>query len=194
MGDGKLIDHGSGMGPKIKDMTSASFINDSSYGMPTLRQVSRLYDATSNSSADTTSYSNSADRASLAKTAVIGPAKKGQISGSGSGLIGLQGDGGDSGLTPTAINNTKGKSSSIMSKDTAALLKVIITLIESLVDNTKRNNDIYDIIKQYCGNAGAKGAAASAAVDALKSKSSSTDSVEKSLASLKTSIDSILAS
>jgi hypothetical protein len=41
-----------------------------------------------------------------------------------------------------------------MSKDTAAMLKVIITLVEKLVSNTDKVDNIYSILETYCKNTG----------------------------------------
>lgn len=96
------------------------------------------------------------------------------------------------GVTKSAvISNTK----SGITKETAALLKVIITLIESLVSNTNRIDNIYDVLVNYCqSNLAQQGTEAVAAVQALQQGSSSNDSVESSLSSLKETVDSILAS
>jgi hypothetical protein len=41
-----------------------------------------------------------------------------------------------------------------MSKDTAAMLKVIIALVEKLVSNTDKVDNIYSILETYCKNTG----------------------------------------
>ena len=41
-----------------------------------------------------------------------------------------------------------------ISKDTAAMLKVIITLVEQLVSNTDKVDNIYSILEEYCKSSG----------------------------------------
>lgn len=41
-----------------------------------------------------------------------------------------------------------------MSKDTAAMLKVVIELVEKLVDNTMKIDGIYSLLSEYCKNSG----------------------------------------
>ena len=101
------------------------------------------------------------------------------------------------GLTNVTGNAALANAKSGITKDTAALLKVIISLIESLVSNTDKINNIYDVLANYCkANLGAQGQQAAAAVGALQeqSKSNSNSDIENSLSSLKATVDSILAS
>jgi hypothetical protein len=57
----------------------------------------------------------------------------------------------DSSSTSKSTSSTSKYS---MSKETAALLKVIISLVEQLVTNTNKVDSIYDIVKEYCENSG----------------------------------------
>ena len=52
------------------------------------------------------------------------------------------------------ITNSKTTNNYGISKETAAMLKVIITLVEQLVTNTEKVDNIYEILEQYCKNSG----------------------------------------
>lgn len=114
--------------------------------------------------------------------------------------------GGASNIKPSGIlNNTKvyTKSTPIsnnnnpygISKETALMLKTIITLIESIVTNTSNINGIYDtLISMYKTMGGQNNAQTAAAMEALSRNKNNTDYIEQSVASIKQSVDAILAS
>lgn len=88
------------------------------------------------------------------------------------------------------INNPYG-----ISKETALMLKTIITLIESIVTNTSNINGIYDtLISMYKTMGGQNNAQTAAAMEALSRNKNNTDYIEQSVASIKQSVDAILAS
>ena len=81
-----------------------------------------------------------------------------QYSGEGSGLI-KQWGAGESGIETTrkvlssgatAVKKVVSKAS--MSKETAVLLKVIIELVGSVVENTAKIDDILEVVKEICEN------------------------------------------
>ena len=120
--------------------------------------------------------------------------------------------------TPTVnFNNTSrsvassSKSSSSneygISKETAALLKVIITLVEQLVSNTDKVDNIYSILEEYCnksGNAdltnsvstvlGASGSGNNNKKNSYVPRGKNTNATIESLADLKNIVNSILVS
>ena len=79
-----------------------------------------------------------------------------------------------------------------ISKDTALMLKTIIALIEVLVKNTDKIDNIHDVLLSI---AKAKGVADAATLSAIDKLSSGTDnaSIEASLSGLKATVDTILA-
>ena len=87
-------------------------------------------------------------------------------------------------------STTKTSSLSGMSKETAAFLKVIIELVQSLVDNTTNVNNIYTLLESQCnGNQDAINAVQTAA----KSNTNSTSDIDSRLADLRNTVDQILA-
>jgi hypothetical protein len=91
---------------------------------------------------------------------------------------------------------TSGKSNySGMSKETAILLKTIITLVTSLVDNTSKISDIYDVVKEVCEKSGNSqlGAIANKMGGYQPRPSNVNQSALESLNDLRDMVDSILA-
>jgi predicted double-glycine peptidase len=90
---------------------------------------------------------------------------------------------------------TSGKSNnySSMSKETAILLKTIITLVTSLVDNTSKISDIYDIVKEVCSRSGNSQLGAIANKMSNAPKSTMNQKTLESLNDLRDMVDSILA-
>ena len=92
------------------------------------------------------------------------------------------------------MNNTNSNNDNKgISKDTAAMLKVIISLIESLESNTDKIDNIYQVLTEYCKANLGNSARATEAINKLQNNNSS-DSVDSILQDLKTTADAILAS
>ena len=77
--------------------------------------------------------------------------------------------------------------------NTALILKTMLTFIEALVTNTKDIKSIYELLAKYCSGNLSK-AETAAALSEMSENSSDTDKIEDSLASLKATVDAILAS
>lgn len=113
-------------------------------------------------------------------------------SAAGSGLIRTNYSGGASNIGVSNNNSNFG-----MSKSTAALLSVIIDLVKTLVNNTKRVDDIYNVLITIAKSKSGDNEELTKimeAVNSLKSVDDSGDDVERSLSSLKSIVDNILAS
>lgn len=115
-------------------------------------------------------------------------------SAAGSGLINnrvrTNYSGGVSGI-PVSNNNSG------MSKSTAALLSVIIDLVKTLVSNTKRIDDIYEVLLTIAKSKAGDNEELTnimEAINNMKSVDDGGDDVERSLSSLKSMVDNILAS
>lgn len=215
MGNGKYIDHGSGMGPKIKDMPGSG-----------LTQIRRLkdwtWDKNSTSTDDRRRYMNEKriaeldSRVSAKGSGLLYSAsnagqkllrdttrsysgefrgiKKQTIQNAAKHLIGLSG--GASEITP---NNSRQ-----MTKDTAAVLSTLITLIQQLVKNTDDIEAIYQVVKVIGDRYGTEetiAAGGSGTKSSPQQKNSfvpkaprSNQEIELSLGRLKAACDQILAS
>ena len=209
MGNGKYIDHGSGMGPKIKDMPGTG-----------LTQVRRLKDITWNS--DSSSNNNTSEEASASGSG-LNPSARALLyysaGGSGLGLATTSNNGSNSynnsvaasmqqssniytnsssivGNSPMSSMNGKSatgkvgttatKSTPVMDKSTALMLKTIITLVEQLVDNTSKVDAIYSVLAEYVNNGGG-GMTSEQSQAILKAATTYTDSTVNSQSNIKTS-------
>ena len=206
MGNGKYIDHGSGMGPKIKDMPGTG-----------LTQVRRLKDITWNSDNNTSNETS-------ASGSGLNPSARALLyysaGGSGLGLATTSNNGSNSynnsaaasiqqssniytnsssivGNSPMSSMNgksTTGKTGTTtaksttpaMDKSTALMLKTIITLVEQLVDNTSKVDAIYSVLAEYINNGGG-GMTTEQSQAILKAATTYTDSTVNSQSNIKTS-------
>ena len=186
-GDGKMIGIGSGMGPTLKNVPLGM---GSSGGLIKVARVSAGGSGLIDNSASGSRLLllNNANRninQFVDDRVVYRNNYKGGRLSAGESAIPVT-------STVTQKTNTTG-----ISKDTAALLKVIISLIENIVSNTNNINNIYTVLSNYCqANLGAKATEAVTAVNELQRQqnSSPNEAIENSLASLKSTVDSILAS
>ena len=83
--------------------------------------------------------------------------------------------------------------SELATDNTALILKTMLTFIEALVTNTKDIKSIYNLLAKYCSGTLSQTETA-AALSELSDNQSDTEKIENSLASLKATVDSILAS
>ena len=83
--------------------------------------------------------------------------------------------------------------SELATDNTALILKTMLTFIEALVTNTKDIKSIYNLLAKYCSGNLSK-AETAAALSEMSENQSDTEKIEDSLASLKATVDSILAS
>ena len=81
-----------------------------------------------------------------------------------------------------------------ISKDTAILLRTIITLIEALVKNTNDVSLIYKLLEMNLGKGGVDKESAEAISKLVDDKNADASKIEDSLSSLKATVDAILAS
>ena len=206
MGNGKYIDHGSGMGPKIKDMPGTG-----------LTQVRRLKDWTWDKS--------DIKKRQMSNNGVSGFTQ----SASGSGLIYNSSSAGQSllndtsrsysgefkginkqtvqnaanhliGVTGGALSST-GMQTGKMSRDTAAVLSTLITLIQQLVKNTDDISGIYEQVQNIAsgvtlsgGNSGTNAKRSSNTGSHNYSSKLSQEEINLTLGKLKAECDQILAS
>lgn len=91
------------------------------------------------------------------------------------------------------VGSRRSAGASGISTDVAILLKSIITLIETLVKNTDRIDNIHEVLVSIAKSKGINDAATLAAIDKV-SKSNDNSSIESSLSGLKAIVDNILAS
>ena len=181
MGNNKFIDHGSGMGPKIKDMKPES---------DKLIKVSRI---TSMESASGSGLYDPSAKSRLILYNDHRPIRKADIN-----KISYERSGGESGTLlnlpttgttrPASNNNNKYG----ISKDTAAMLQLIITLVEQIVKNTKDVSNIYSLLTNYCQNM--LGAQGTRIAQQMQQNANNDDDIEKTLSSLKETMAQILAS
>ena len=81
-----------------------------------------------------------------------------------------------------------------ISKDTAILLRTMITLVESIVKNTNDISLIYKFLQAKLGESGMDSESAEALSKLVDEKNVDTERIEDSLAGLKATVDAILAS
>ena len=181
MGNNKFIDHGSGMGPKIKDMKPES---------DKLIKVSRI---TSMESASGSGLYDPSAKSRLILYNDHRPIRKADIN-----KISYERSAGESGTllnlpttgTTRLVSNNNNKYG--ISKDTAAMLQLIITLVEQIVKNTKDVSNIYSLLTNYCQNM--LGAQGTRIAQQMQQNANNDDDVEKTLSSLKETMAQILAS
>ena len=181
MGNNKFIDHGSGMGPKIKDMKPES---------DKLIKVSRI---TSMESASGSGLYDPSAKSRLILYNDHRPIRKADIN-----KISYERSAGESGTllnlpttgTTRSVSNNNNKYG--ISKDTAAMLQLIITLVEQIVKNTKDVSNIYSLLTNYCQNM--LGAQGTRIAQQMQQNANNDDDVEKTLSSLKETMAQILAS
>ena len=181
MGNNKFIDHGSGMGPKIKDMKPES---------DKLIKVSRI---TSMESASGSGLYDPSAKSRLILYNDHRPIRKADIN-----KISYERSAGESGTllnlpttgTTRPVSNNNNKYG--ISKDTAAMLQLIITLVEQIVKNTKDVSNIYSLLTNYCQNM--LGAQGTRIAQQMQQNTNNDDDVEKTLSSLKETMAQILAS
>ena len=181
MGNNKFIDHGSGMGPKIKDMKPES---------DKLIKVSRI---TSMESASGSGLYDPSAKSRLILYNDHRPIRKADIN-----KISYERSAGESGTllnlpttgTTRPVSNNNNKYG--ISKDTAAMLQLIITLVEQIVKNTKDVSNIYSLLTNYCQNM--LGAQGTRIAQQMQQNANNDDDVEKTLSSLKETMAQILAS
>lgn len=182
-GNGQMIGHpgGSGLGPKLRD------IKFNSDGPIMVRRING-YEYSGASAAGSGLFDTLANTASNIKDNISEKAasRKNRLMGTSA----------EENTFMTKIKSTiKGEvnSASGISKETAALLKVIISLIETLVSNTGKIDNIYQVLTEYCkANLGANAAKATAAIDNIANNSSDTG-IDDVLKELKLTVDSLLA-
>lgn len=180
MGNNKFIDHGSGMGPKIKDMKPES---------DKLIKVSRI---TSMESASGSGLYDPSAKSRLILYNDHRPIRKADIN-----KISYERSGGESGTllnlpttgTTRPVSNNNNKYG--ISKDTAAMLQLIITLVEQIVKNTKDVSNIYSLLTNYCQNM--LGAQGTRIAQQMQQNANNDDDVEKTLSSLKETMAQILS-
>lgn len=99
--------------------------------------------------------------------------------------------GGDSSVSRKVSNGTN----KTISKDTALLLRTMITLIESIVNNTEDIHNIYTVLCNMINKEGIDSKVSSSVKEAISKieSSSSSSKIESQLSSLKATVDSILA-
>ena len=181
MGNNKFIDHGNGMGPKIKDMKPES---------DKLIKVSRI---TSMESASGSGLYDPSAKSRLILYNDHRPIRKADIN-----RISYERSAGESGMllnlpttgTTRPVSNNNNKYG--ISKDTAAMLQLIITLVEQIVKNTKDVSNIYSLLTNYCQNM--LGAQGTRIAQQMQQNANNDDDVEKTLSSLKETMAQILAS
>ena len=84
------------------------------------------------------------------------------------------------------VGTTATKSTPVMDKSTALMLKTIITLVEQLVDNTSKVDAIYSVLAEYVNNGGG-GMTSEQSQAILKAATTYTDSTVNSQSNIKTS-------
>ena len=181
MGNGKYIDHGSGMGPKIKtldpqgsQLIKASRITGMESGSGSGLSKSRLILFNNHRPTNNRNNVHSINY---------------QYSGGESGTLVHAPQQQQAPRTTTSTSNNKFG----ISKDTAAMLQVIITLVEQLVKNTTNVTNIYNLLTTYCQNMlGVQGV--KAAEQLRQASQTDSDDVERSLSALKNTMSQILES
>ena len=180
IGNGKYIDHGSGMGPKIKNLD------------PQGSQLIKASRITGMESGSGSGLSKSRlilfnDRRPIGNKNQVNSISYQYSGGATGNLIGNP-------QTNHQITTTSNNKNNLgISKDTAAMLQIIITLIEQLIKNTTNVTNIYNLLTTYCQNMlGAQGT--QIARQLQQASTSDTDDVERSLSALKNTMSQILAS